>query len=601
MAEVSLETQAIVDRLVAEGKLLRNTGTNSIKSVKEETLEKFTPILNNISLKMGETARALGSIESVMTGNLTRVTDQLETANEQAKEEREEEQAKENETTRQNREREREGYLRNPLEGFKGIFGSLKDTLVDFRKKPAEGFIKFAKFAFLAPILAGAVKGALDLIFPGWLDSPFIQFIQDNPWTSFGVALVAFAAVDWVAIGASIISAMASLKAMAAVNRGGGTDVVGAPGGDDKDKGKKGKGGIRGFLKGRTGKTALIATGVGLVLFGSSFLAGDEEDVEDIEQELKDIKKDVTAEQQKVIDKQLREVHKTGTDVAGYATDAAIGAGIGFVFGGPFGALIGAASSVAFTAIGDIWNEVANSDEFEVSAATRSALQAEQSALNNRRKKLTEEQQVQLYKDTTAAIEADINKMVTENEQMDTDLASLEEIYAAGGVQVAQGSGRSKRKFMQFDVNGEKLSQRQLEERIQDMKNERVMREEQVRNQQRLVELRKQESEAVQENINTVEQATDTVAKKVNESLNGSTDPAVVEPETTERERRQTVAAGGIALNVVNNYYTKGGDTQISQQSDNRSAVTKNSAVAFGGGGGGGRFGGNLPNGSSMA
>ena len=48
MAELSAETQAIVERLQAEGKLLRNTGSNSIRSVKVE-LSKFEGIFNTIS------------------------------------------------------------------------------------------------------------------------------------------------------------------------------------------------------------------------------------------------------------------------------------------------------------------------------------------------------------------------------------------------------------------------------------------------------------------------------------------------------------------------------------------------------------------------
>ena len=48
MAELSAETQAIVERLQAEGKLLRNTGSNSIRSVKVE-LAKFEGIFNTIS------------------------------------------------------------------------------------------------------------------------------------------------------------------------------------------------------------------------------------------------------------------------------------------------------------------------------------------------------------------------------------------------------------------------------------------------------------------------------------------------------------------------------------------------------------------------
>lgn len=50
---MSNETQAIVDRLTAEGQLIRNTGTNSIKSVSIK-LDKFEGIFNTISNNIAE-------------------------------------------------------------------------------------------------------------------------------------------------------------------------------------------------------------------------------------------------------------------------------------------------------------------------------------------------------------------------------------------------------------------------------------------------------------------------------------------------------------------------------------------------------------------
>lgn len=48
MAAISAETQAIIDRLKAEGDLVRNSGTNSVRSVKLK-LDKFEGIFNTIS------------------------------------------------------------------------------------------------------------------------------------------------------------------------------------------------------------------------------------------------------------------------------------------------------------------------------------------------------------------------------------------------------------------------------------------------------------------------------------------------------------------------------------------------------------------------
>ena len=53
MAELSPETQAIINRLKAEGDLVRNSGTNSVRSVKFQ-LEKFESIFNVISNNISE-------------------------------------------------------------------------------------------------------------------------------------------------------------------------------------------------------------------------------------------------------------------------------------------------------------------------------------------------------------------------------------------------------------------------------------------------------------------------------------------------------------------------------------------------------------------
>ena len=53
MAELSPETQAIINRLKAEGDVVRNSGTNSVRSVKFQ-LEKFESIFNVISNNISE-------------------------------------------------------------------------------------------------------------------------------------------------------------------------------------------------------------------------------------------------------------------------------------------------------------------------------------------------------------------------------------------------------------------------------------------------------------------------------------------------------------------------------------------------------------------
>ena len=53
MAELSQETQAIIDRLKAEGDLNRNSGTNSVRSVKIK-MDQFQGLFESISANIIE-------------------------------------------------------------------------------------------------------------------------------------------------------------------------------------------------------------------------------------------------------------------------------------------------------------------------------------------------------------------------------------------------------------------------------------------------------------------------------------------------------------------------------------------------------------------
>ena len=110
-----------------------------------------------------------------------------------------------------------------------------------------------------------------------------------------------------------------------------------------------------------------------------------------------------------------------------------------------------------------------------------------------------------------------------------------------------------------------------------------------------MLELRRGEAETV-EKLNESEEKLAEVNKDTAEKKEAGTD---IEPETTARDRKQTIASGGFALNIVNNYYNKGGDTVVSNQSDNRVSSNKSTGVVMAGPGGGSAFSSSLPNGAA--
>ena len=89
MATMSAETQAIIDRLKAEGDLMRNTGTNSLKSVKVE-LSKFNDLFGVISKNIEASTAALGLQAQIASDaqEAQRTKDQFEELQQQKREEK---------------------------------------------------------------------------------------------------------------------------------------------------------------------------------------------------------------------------------------------------------------------------------------------------------------------------------------------------------------------------------------------------------------------------------------------------------------------------------------------------------------------------------
>lgn len=72
MAELSKETQAIIDRLKAEGDLIRNSGTNSVKSIRVQ-LDRFEGVFNSINNSMLEQVELMKTQLGIQTEAQERV------------------------------------------------------------------------------------------------------------------------------------------------------------------------------------------------------------------------------------------------------------------------------------------------------------------------------------------------------------------------------------------------------------------------------------------------------------------------------------------------------------------------------------------------
>jgi hypothetical protein len=171
------------------------------------------------------------------------------------------------------------------------------------------------------------------------------------------------------------------------------------------------------------------------------------------------------------------------------------------------------------------------------------------------------------------------------------ELSEMEKVLADGPESIKTSGNR---KVKGYVFNGKSYTEREFNALVEDQKKERVLREKQLAASERMLELRRGEAETI-EKLNESEENLAEVNKDTADKKAAGTD---IEPETTDRDRKQTVAAGGFALNIVNNYYNKGGDTVVSNQSDNRVSSNKSTGVVMAGPGGPSAFSSSLPNGA---
>ena len=625
MAEENLspETQAIVDRLVREGELLRNKGDHSIKSVKETLLNKFAPVLDQISINTTQTAKSLGVMETYFTGNtekLDTLGEEIAKMNADEKKALEEKLKKEREDAIKKKENDRENMIGfgNISKNLKSGFEGLKSGFKAIKEDPLGSLMNIGKWALILPLVAGAAKGLLDSIFgedsvitffKDIYDSPFMKFVREHPWASLGTALVAMAAVNWTQMYLSMM-AMARTMGVRNIPTVAPVGTPGRPGGPVGPPAPRGTGlknSIRNFLKMGRGKGLYVT----LAASGALMLLGGEDDI-DMEAELNNINRDLNKEEQKAKDEMLtnfeNERRGLGTIITNTLGGAAVGGATGAVFGGVGalpGALFGAIGGL-FTGIGEVaWDAYDDykNDIDELPNQLEEMLKQEQKDMFNygprgrkRGKKTDEEIKTNaenVNKDIETIIEG-LREQIYGKEGVGgiaDEVTQLEALLAEGpNTSVKAGRNRNVKGYL---FNGKSYTEKEFQELVEDQKRERVIREKQLAASERMLELRRGEAETV-EKLNESEENLAEVNKDTADKKAAGTD---IEPETTDRDRKQTVAAGGFALNITNNYYNKGGDTVVSNQSDNRVSSNKSTGVVMAGPGGN-QFSSSLPNGA---
>lgn len=299
MAELSLETQAILGRLKAEGDLLRNSGTNSVKSVKIE-LAKFSGLFESIQTSIDSQVETLRdasgfsreAAEAQQRQNelleMAGVTEQERAETEKRRFQTEKLKADQDYKDQEDREKARSKNETNFLRKMGGFFS--KETF----GKIMSG-IKFAALAgigiavgyqFIAGILEGMgvdVKKFEEGFVEGVND--FIKFLKGVEWQKLGEVFNMLASPEGIATiaGLSALPKITEFASDAAITAAivsalkgrtrGGTDIppVDLPdvdGPDRRDPNGRGRGRgiqLRSLLNWRT--ALLSAVGIGLISY----------------------------------------------------------------------------------------------------------------------------------------------------------------------------------------------------------------------------------------------------------------------------------------------------------------------------------------------
>jgi hypothetical protein len=602
---LSPETEAIVKRLKSEGDLVRNSGTNSIKEIKIN-LEKFADAFTAIKLSSEQTAKVLTDSwegNEALLKNIDESLVGLSDTEKDAELARRKEAQKEAIANKENK--SESGILAQSLKatlstGFKG----LKDGFMAVKKDPWGTLLNIGKWAIILPVLAGAIKGLLDKLFgEGKMaevydkisNSWFVKTAMEYPIATLLTSLAAMAGLKWATLYSTM---MLAAKTMGVSGGGGGPDVIGT-GGDGPDKKTSKKARFKKLIGKAKGKGGLIVGTLSLVTIGGvQYMLSDEDEPIDLTADIAKINAAGDAEDaattKKLVDTFENERKGFGTILSETLTGAAVGGGIGAVAGG-VGAIPGAISGAIFGAVSgigqvgfDFVDDVRN-DVDKIPNELEKALKNEQ-----RQNKLSlmygrDQKAADLTAATTARVREIIDGLTTSNIGIDTNIKAMEDSLAGEITSKSTGIGRNKRTDEYVMFGGELVKVKEINERLEKAKKERLLREQQLITSRKILEMRTGELQAVEasvEQTNKLNDQVDEVAAKA-----AAAKPNIA-PSVEERDKKQTVASGGFALNVTNNYITKGGDTMVQNKSDNRvSSQNSTNAVVFGDSGTG-RFGG---------
>jgi hypothetical protein len=255
MAKISEETQAIINRLKAEGDLIRNSGTNSLRSVKVE-LSKFEGVFQSINT------------------NLIDQTNMLKAASALTQEQLESQRRREDFEEVQRNEEAKEKVETGPpgpvgSDKSESVLGALMSGGIggifkDFAKIAIGGVGLFAAYNF--------AKGYIDEKSGGGFtkfENSMVKTFKDTDWDQVGVSFKEFAEkipeallkiTDFLTNPLTYLVGGAAATALGLAIKGITTKIMtdkivdrvlqnqGMGGTDRQDKGGKGKGGGKGFF-----------------------------------------------------------------------------------------------------------------------------------------------------------------------------------------------------------------------------------------------------------------------------------------------------------------------------------------------------------------